>query len=58
MVRKKPVSINIMRLCPHCGKLFGPMTEAQWQYVFRMHLIASLRQNPGLYDQVGNSEIH
>ena len=59
MHEKKPRPIRVvMRLCPHCGKVFGPMSDTQWQYVFRAHLIWSLRDNPALYNQTGNFEIH
>ena len=59
MYRKKSIPIStVIRLCPHCGKVFGPMSDAQWQHVFRLHMMTSLQHNLALYNQVGNSEIH
>ncbi len=37
--------MKVERKCPRCGKIFKPMTDAQWRNVLLIHLTASIRHN-------------
>jgi hypothetical protein len=42
--KKLPVGA-IPRQCT-CGKRFGPMTDKQWDWSRRIHLVTSMKHNP------------